>query len=176
MAANPGQLRRNPLPLKPHSCHAPQTDASLTKNDLEHMQFMQMTKFSMRKRLVSYWNKKRLDIKLRHNIPLPHGPLNAQPHSSLSLKLPAEIRLRIYHFALVGANHFLHVIHELPRTYELKRLTHWRCDDVENEHMIWQHACFGQWSKQKRETTHDLRRITDTNSEPLLLLRCCRLM
>jgi hypothetical protein len=105
--------------------------------------------------------------------PLPHGHPYMQAQSLLFSQLPVELRLVIYHAVLVDKDRLLHIVHSIPdKGRELDRLGHWRCDDLQNPHMIWQHKCFGLW---RDGDTWFYCFEPRTNSNSLALLRACRL-
>jgi hypothetical protein len=103
--------------------------------------------------------------------PLPHGHPYTQAQSLLFLQLPVELRLVIYHAVLVDKDRPLHILHELPKLRELDRLGHWRCDDIGDSHVIWQHKCFGLTSE---GSILHYRTEPRANSNLLALLLVCR--
>jgi hypothetical protein len=103
--------------------------------------------------------------------PLRLGPCHAQTQSPFFAKLPAEMRLLIYEAFLVGPGHLLHILHAIPYVAELNRMGYKRCDDIHNQHLTWQHQCFGTKVEDGLQVT---RRAPNTNSNLLALLRACR--
>lgn len=59
--------------------------------------------------------------------------------------LPPEVRLLICSEALALPSVPLHILRGNSDYDELTQMDHWRCDDLDNEHMVWQHSCFGTW-------------------------------
>jgi hypothetical protein len=134
----------------------------------------------MREFLATVWRKKPRKAGQRsrdlirrptQELPLPAGPPDEQSQSLLFSKLPVELRLSVYRDALVATNLLLHILHVLPEKGELDRLGHWRCDDFDNPHMIWQHTCFGL---ERIGDTWLYRMTPRTNGNLLAILLACR--
>jgi hypothetical protein len=174
MTFRPQSSGTSAYPLKPHPklFHPTHTAGHQL---CSHIFFLN----NMREFLTAVWRKKQRKAGQRskdqirkpaQDLPLPAGPPHEQSQSLLFSQLPTELRLAVYREALVS-DLLLHILHELPDNGELDRLGHWRCDDPENPHMIWQHKCFGL----DRVNTNWLYRMTPrTNGNLLGILLACR--
>jgi hypothetical protein len=78
---------------------------------------------------------------------LPHGSPQLQEKSPFLSWLPVDVRLLIYEAVLANLERLLHILHALPGKSQQKKLKHWRCDDEDNPHLVWQHKCFGTWAE-----------------------------
>ena len=133
----------------------------------------------MRNLFTSLWRKKSRALQpsltpvvaSRERLDIPTGPLHSQEQSILFNRLSTELRLLVFSAVLTHSGRLLHILHMVPDQGESLHLSHWRCEDVDYMHPVWQHRCFGQWTDgDTLYTRSELR----SNSDLLPLLLTCR--